>query len=134
MSDQKSRPTVELRELKETFLYDATPVVTFSASYPEISGIGTRQARRINAMYAYAASKFHRYAAKPFYRMAVQGYQDAIRNDYPFRAYDAVMKSTVTYLDPCLLSTYTDRYEYTGGAHGTTLRLADTWDLRSGFP
>lgn len=30
------------------------------------------------------------------------------------------------------LSVYIDKYEFTGGAHGSTVRSSDTWELSSG--
>ena len=32
------------------------------------------------------------------------------------------------------LSLFYDIYEYTGGAHGNTVRYGDTWDLAGGWP
>ena len=34
----------------------------------------------------------------------------------------------------CVLSLYFDRYEYTGGAHGLTIRSSDTWNVASSSP
>ncbi|HBB28743.1 MAG TPA: DUF3298/DUF4163 domain-containing protein, partial [Clostridiales bacterium] len=36
------------------------------------------------------------------------------------------------YNDNCFLSLYTDKYEYTGGAHGNTIRTSNTWELCTG--
>ena len=43
--------------------------------------------------------------------------------------YEAIRDYTLTYNEDCLISLYTDQYEYTGGAHGNTVRSADTWLL-----
>ena len=32
----------------------------------------------------------------------------------------------------CIVSLYTDEYQFTGGAHGMTVRTADNWNLRTG--
>jgi len=37
-----------------------------------------------------------------------------------------------TYNQDCTVSTYLDRYEYTGGAHGSTIRSSGTFDTQSG--
>ncbi len=52
--------------------------------------------------------------------------------DFPFHAFDAVMEYEFTLNADCRLSSYYDRYTYTGGAHGATIRASDSWDLRTG--
>jgi len=42
------------------------------------------------------------------------------------------MQYVVTLNAACKLSSYTDRYEYTGGAHGNTLRSSSNWNLNTG--
>ena len=42
------------------------------------------------------------------------------------------MYYTATYNENCFLSSYNDDYAYTGGAHGTTFRQSDTWNLENG--
>jgi hypothetical protein len=37
----------------------------------------------------------------------------------------------VTCLCGCIISLWFDRYEFTGGAHGNTVRTAQTWNLQS---
>lgn len=37
------------------------------------------------------------------------------------------MEYTITYNDNCFLSYYNDKYEYTGGAHGMTVRSLNTF-------
>ena len=61
--------------------------------------------------------------------MAVEQYKDAILNNFPVRIFEAMSVFVATYLCGCIISLYTDRYEYTGGAHGNTLRESQTWDL-----
>ena len=48
--------------------------------------------------------------------------------------WEAVLDFTVTYHEDSLLSLYTDAYEFTGGAHGHTVRRGDTWDTAEGLP
>ena len=46
--------------------------------------------------------------------------------------YEAVSNFKATFAAMCLLSLYLDTYEFTGGAHGNTIRLAQTWDIQTG--
>ena len=48
------------------------------------------------------------------------------------REFDAQQVFKVTYQQNCTLSLYFDRYEYTGGAHGNTLRHSDSWKMQNG--
>ncbi|NLJ59164.1 MAG: DUF3298 and DUF4163 domain-containing protein, partial [Tissierellia bacterium] len=50
----------------------------------------------------------------------------------PFNIYNAYMVHEITYNENCFLSMYIDKYEYTGGAHGTTERSSYTWELWNG--
>lgn len=121
------------RNLKKAFLYDSNVMLTLDISYPEITLEGNRMAqRRINAYYQDVANQFYHYASDKMLLDAIDNYKMSIINDFPFHAYDAVMKYTVTYNERCHLSTYIDQYQYTGGAHGLTMRTSENWSLQTG--
>jgi len=63
---------------------------------------------------------------------AIEGYKYAQKNGYPFNFYEAYMQYTDTFNKNCLLSFYYDNYTFTGGAHGNTVRLANTFNLIDG--
>lgn len=115
------------------FTYRSTTVLTMSVQYPEIRIRDNPQAQaRINSRFLEQKSAFSRYAAGTLYRQAVRDYHNAQAHGYPFRAYDAVMKYEITLNQDCHLSTYRDQYEFTGGAHGNTVRKSDTFSLENG--
>lgn len=119
--------------VQKEFTYDQTTVLTFLATYPEVRLAGSQNIQnRINLYYRAAVRKFYRYAEGPMRRDAIMAYRDSKQNGFPFNTFDAVMKYTVTMNEACHLSTYFDRYEYTGGAHGNTRRFSVNWDLRTG--
>lgn len=124
---------ITMRETRRELTYGSTVVLTLSIRRPQVRLRGNPQAEsRINRHYEMQASRFMNRATTTLYRMAVQQYRDSQANGFPFHAYDCVMQVTVTYNRNCHLSSYTDQYEYTGGAHGNTLRLSDTFSLRTG--
>lgn len=127
---------IGIREITREFLSGATIVLTLSISYPQIRLPGGRPyvQNRINRSYRRQASEFNQYAETTLYRQAVQELLDSQQNGFPFRPYDAVMKYESTFNRDCHLSGYSDRYEYTGGAHGNTSRTSDTWNLQTGEP
>jgi hypothetical protein len=64
--------------------------------------------------------------------MAVEQYRDFKINNFPFHAYEALAIFETPYNQNCAVSTYFNRYEFTGGAHGSTIRYSDTWNTQSG--
>ncbi|MCI1965939.1 MAG: DUF3298 and DUF4163 domain-containing protein [Oscillospiraceae bacterium] len=133
MSLPNSSTEVVFQEKHREFNYRGTVVLTLSVQFPVIRLNGNPQAQaRINSRFRAQASDFSRYAAGTLYRQAVRDYHSAQEHNYPFRAYDAVMKYEITLNQDCYLSTYRDRYEFTGGAHGNTVRASDTFSLQSG--
>lgn len=46
--------------------------------------------------------------------------------------FEAAVTYSVTYNQNCILSLYTERYEFTGGAHGETRRASQTWSMANG--
>jgi hypothetical protein len=131
VSDRSAAVTMQDRSWQ--FFYRNQTVLTVSAAYPVVSIPGARWVQeRINAVVRGQVSRFYRNASGPLYRQAVREYRDSQAHDFPFRPYDAVLKYEVPFNRDCHLSLYRDQYEYTGGAHGNTVRASDTWNLETG--
>lgn len=108
-------------------------MLTISITYPEVTLRRNPQAQSsINQQIQEQVSDFARYAANDLYQQAIAAYEESQKSGFPFFGYDAVLQYTVTYNHQCHLSMYRDQYEFTGGAHGNTIRSSDTWDLTSG--
>ncbi|MDF2866427.1 MAG: hypothetical protein K0R72_1245 [Clostridia bacterium] len=88
--------------------------------------------KKINIHFIKVANEFYNYALNTLLPNAIEQYEASIKQDYPFNPYEAFMKYTLTLNDNCTLSTYYDQYEYTGGAHGMTIRSSDTFNLQNG--
>lgn len=54
------------------------------------------------------------------------------RPERGFIPYQALMTYSIHLNRQCLLSLYADHYVYTGGAHGLTTRVGDTWNVNDG--
>lgn len=133
MNTPNDSAKILFRESSREFPYRGTVVQTLSARYPEIGLPLNRQAQaRINARLRSQVADFSRYVAGTLYRQAVREYRNAREHGYPFRPFEAVLEYEVTLNRDCLLSSFHDRYEFTGGAHGTTVRASDTFSLGSG--
>ncbi|MFA9379767.1 MAG: DUF3298 and DUF4163 domain-containing protein [Acetanaerobacterium sp.] len=53
-------------------------------------------------------------------------------NDAPLYKYELAVGFSTPYNENCMLSLCFDQYEFTGGAHGNTVRCSDTWNLQRG--
>lgn len=124
---------VTMREFHRKLQYAGTVVIAIEAVFPQVEIPGNRPAQnRINARIRAQVGQFIRYSGSALYRRAVLQYRDSQNNAFPFHPYDAVLHYEITYNANCYLSAFRDRYEFTGGAHGNTIRFADTWSLKSG--
>lgn len=127
------RANIKVRKIKKDFEFNSVVMLTVDIEYPEIS---LKQSPiiqfLINRAYKNEAEKFYKYAEDTLLKDAISNYKQSIANNYPFNPFDAVMKFTVTLNKSCRLSTYFDKYEYTGGAHGNTIRTSQNYNLQSG--
>ncbi len=119
--------------LEDTMYYRETAVLSYKINCPLfLSPVFQGAALRISLFYRANALAFEHYCRTTLYRMAVEQYRESMEHDYPVREFQAEQNYTVTYRQNCTLSLYYDRYEYTGGAHGNTVRRSDTWNLQTG--
>lgn len=118
--------------LKNSLTYNGEILMTYTIEYPEFRSLRNRMClKNVNAFYENKALDYQKYCESELYPMAIQQYKEDQKNNYAIHVFDAVMKYEVTYLRSCILSLYVDRYEYTGGAHGNTLRDSQTWNLNT---
>jgi hypothetical protein len=108
-------------------------MLEYTIQIPEISGSVSRGTERaFKYYYSWAAAKSLRHIRHELYPQAIKQYKYAISMGYPFFNYVYMSKPEVALICPELVSLYIDVYEYTGGAHGMTVRTGDTWDLSVG--
>ena len=123
---------ITMQEINTIYKYDNTEILTLTIIYPRV---GLEQnpdvERRINDHITLQVDQYLDHA-RELYQQALQSYLELQEQGFPFHTWDARMDFSITYNDNCFLSMYTDRYEYTGGAHGNTIRTSETWELTSG--
>lgn len=126
-------PVIKQMTIEDTLYYDNTIVVTVKINYPQISSESLTSAERsFNRFNEISARHLAGYAHTRLQSDAISHYNYAKQNNFPFNSYELLTVFDVTYNKNNLLSLYSDRYEYTGGAHGITLRSAQTWDIIRG--
>ncbi len=112
--------------------YDGVTLLTYRIQYPEFKSDNYKKSLTvINKYYKSRAMEYQQYIETDLYQMAVEQYLDDIKNGFPVRVFAADDSYEITYNKACILSLYFDRYEFTGGAHGNTIRTSQTWNLQT---
>lgn len=128
---EKFRVSVKTKTIEDELTYDGNVLITYKIEYPEFSGkIYLLTLKKINKYYLEKALEYKKHIEEELLPIAIEQYKDSIENNFPFRVFEALQVFSVTFNKSCVLSLYTDRYEYTGGAHGSTVRNSETWNLQ----
>lgn len=124
---------IEKRELKGQLKYKNNIILTYQIEYPEIVDsnyeLGKNVFNRYNIEHAI---KLEDYVINILYEDAKKLYDYNMSNGYPIMVYEILLKYNITYNHDHIVSLYSDQYEFTGGAHGNTIRNSQNWDLRIG--
>lgn len=113
--------TQKIRELSDRMEVDL--------EYPQLSGMADQSLQsRLNSNWAADAEAFKKEVASTLdeYIASSQEY------DFTPNPYSAYSRYQLCYQNDRLLSLYIDFYQYTGGAHGMTVRQPHNIDLQSG--
>lgn len=121
--------------IKDKLKYNGETLLTYRIEYPEFRSTCYKSSLlKVNKYYKDKALEFQKYCENELFRVAIKQYHEAIENNFPIRVFDALLGYEMTYSRSCIISIYVDRYEYTGGAHGNTIRESETWNLeKCGF-
>lgn len=118
---------------KQALKCEEEPVLTLTLRWPKLPEERAAQ-RRIGRYYRQVAEQWKARWEVVLYRQACAALAEAREQSRPFHPWEAMLGYTVAYNENGLLSLCLDAYEYTGGAHGMTVRCAGTWDLCAGCP
>ena len=115
---------IEKRELRNEL------ILTYNIKYPVITfsnyDIGKTSFNQYNLE---KAKKLEHIVVTELYEDAKKTYDYNISNGYPVMVYEVILDYTITFNDEYIVSLFYDQYEFTGGAHGNTIRTSQTWDL-----
>lgn len=130
---ENNQAFVDKLTICDKLYYNNTLILTYEINYPKIiSSTYPDAAFRISQYYKICADMTKEYCVNQLYAMAIKQYEHSIANGFKPVAFDVTTDFEVTYNQNRILSLYTDRYVYGGGAHGNTKRTAETWDMQSG--
>ncbi len=123
--------TVQEKVIAQDVYYKKHLILRYTIKYPQfISRKFHTMAHKLNNLYRTKAVMYEKSNVRKLYQMAMADYEYSVANNYPIHQFEAFVTFTVTYNQNCTLSLYFDQYEFTGGAHGLTVRTSDTWDLQ----
>lgn len=124
---------IKINTAEKELYYQGEVIVKYVIEYPEITEtpylIGKEKFNRQNRE---QALKLKQFAEGEFYNEAKETYQYNKKNGYPIMVYELINECNITYNYQNLISLYFDEYTFTGGAHGSTIRKAQTWNLQFG--
>lgn len=124
---------IEKRSIKGELKYKGSTILTYNIEYPEITESTYNFGMQIfNNYNKQKALRLEGYVKSVLYEDAKQLYDYNAANGYPIMVYEIILDYTITYNEDCIISLYYDQYEFTGGAHGNTIRTSQNWDLRFG--
>jgi len=123
------------KALTNSLYYKGQAILSYTVRYPFFYSM--KDLLILDQLNAYYSTKAMMYIKKDIvnlYQRAMVDYEYSVANDFPVRPYEVLVGYQVTYNRDCILSLYFDRYEYTGGAHGSTVRTSDSWNIACSRP
>lgn len=127
-----------INEIKENIIenelrYDNTVILTYKIKYPQIVSSGYRLGKEIfNRYNEKIAQDLKEYAEGELYSQAKEVYEYNKKQGYPIMVFEVILETNITYNTDKILSLYQDQYTFTGGAHGSTIRTSQNWNLVTG--
>lgn len=125
---------IEIKKISHNLTYDNTVILKYTIEYPQI----------INSQYILGQRNFNTYNLKivndlkqyiftELYSSAKDIYKYNKENGYPIMVFEVYVSCNITENYNNIVSLYTDKYIFEGGAHGTTIRNSQNWDLAVGM-
>ncbi len=122
-----------IKTLESELMYNETVILKYKIEYPEmVFGIYEYGQHIFNLYNRKIAYNLEKKCRNELYKEAVELYKYNKENGYPVMVYEIVLDYTITYNRHKIVSLYSDKYMFTGGAHGNTVREAQNWNLLIG--
>lgn len=121
---------VRKKVISQDMYYKNHKILSYTIKYPQFfSDRYDLLTDKLNLFYRTKALLYEKNNVRKLYQMSMADYEYSVKNNFPIHQYEAYIDYFITYNQNCAISLYFDQYEYTGGAHGNTLRYSDTWNL-----
>lgn len=123
---------IEKKILEKNLIYDNTIILKYHIEYPQIVPDSTISTRRFNLYNENIALSLQQKAENELFKDAIDLYNFNKKNNYPTMVYEVYQNYKITFNFRNIISLFIDEYTFTGGAHGSTIRTSQTWDLNQG--
>lgn len=123
------------RILQKEMKYENTVVLKYHIEYPEIVMDWQQNRNGIKKFNDYnlkMALQTQQKAENELYKEAIELYKYNKENGYPQMMYELYREYQIKLNQENAVSMYIDEYIFSGGAHGTTTRTSQTWNLMLG--
>lgn len=123
------------RILQKEMKYENNVVLKYHIEYSEIVMDWQQNRNGIKKFNDYnlkIALQTQRKAENELYKEAIELYKYNKENGYPQMMYELYREYQITLNQENAVSMYIDEYIFSGGAHGTTTRTSQTWNLMLG--
>lgn len=123
------------RILQKEMKYENTVVLKYHIEYLEIVMDWQQNRNGIKKFNDYnlkMALQTQQKAENELYKEAIELYKYNKENGYPQMMYELYREYQITLNQENAVSMYIDEYIFSGGAHGTTTRTSQTWNLMLG--
>lgn len=122
---------IEKKKIKGELKYKNTVILTYKIEYPQmIFSKYTRGKEIFNKCNKKKATELEEYVKTQLYKNAKEVYEYNIANGYPIMVYEVISEYHISYNEEYIISLYQDEYQFTGGAHGSTIRTSQNWNLK----
>lgn len=119
--------------IEKEMRYKGTPVLHYKIEYPRfLDPAGKWDLEPINQWYRKQAMMLREKYETETFGEALDHLKSSRKNQFPFHVFEADSVYEVTYNQNDIMSLYYDHYIFSGGAHGSTARVSDTWNLKNG--
>lgn len=121
---------VNVKALKSSLLFGTQEVLSYLIQYPQFAAYKEQAfLQKLNEQYKQEALALEREVRNAYFCAAVGDYEIRQQEEAPFFAHELTRVFTPTQLSGGIISLYYDTYRFTGGAHGNTVRQADSFNV-----
>lgn len=114
--------------IKNELTYRGSIILKYNIEYPQIFS-NCYNTDKFNSINLCKALELENYAKNVLFKDAMNLYDYNFSNGYPIMIYELDYKYNITYNVEPVISLYADEYVYSGGAHGSTVRTSQNWNL-----
>lgn len=120
---------IKTRTIKDRLFHNKILMVDVKINYPFLVHGYNGNVTSFNSHYRQKAHRNYRYASTRLYQAALRHYNVSKSQGFPFNNFELAETFESAYCRKPIISLFYDIYEFTGGAHGNTIRKGNTWDM-----